>query len=836
MNWASRGNDHASRDTPVTRPGPRRAVRFPARRLPALATCIGIVASFILPAGFITPWFSDPGALFRALDYEGFPALGPVQQHYTAGRIDAAKVALHEYLTTRDTRPLHVFAGNLGAKAEADNIVNRIFTIQGKTFQINDSGNLTVNGRNVYNVKFHRNPDPDGDNEWIWLFNRGGAWMNALARVARGYLDAGNVSMGEYYAGALVDIFTLFLQNEPVGSSFSWRTIDSAIRIGNMLPSFDAIRDSEAFTPAFCFEYLSSLLQHGTFLFNYHKTRTNWAWIEANHLVMLAAYLPELLPSTTWLDECWAMLGRLVQESVYPDGGTNEQSMEYHMVMLGQLLDVLEYARYFPRVQAPAHLDLIGTRMGIFLVHNTMPDWRCTTYGHADVRDTRGRIGKTARVLPGRHPDIDYFDANGNPNVTRPAPRLNVGFPDTGVFVSRSAWNDPMALYSFFDGSPYGFGYHQNDDVLNVMLYGYGRRLVIDPGRYSYLTDDMSMYLRSAHAHNTVLIDGKGLFGVGATSTAWAAGRLGSSARARHSGFGAMMERELTFVNFRADPAGIPVNQSTTADAARYWLVSDFWHGTGQHEAWVHWQLPAHQPVLASSGPGHHAMTTDFASGNLATFAFGPWTRVENITGGDPAVHGKPYGHWSPEYNALEQATTYRFIGNTIGPSSWFTVLYPYGNGFSMDVAPVPHAVGSTTYDVNVHARPANVFAVTFPDGSVNLHVTMRQGHDPDIPIAFTYGGHDWVVRGTQASFHIPPGQSSPSQVLARSLRSLHIDGATWIAVEGSTITIDGGDLVYLSLGMDPCDGACTVIVNGTTLPQGNHSWEENCINVNLLG
>ncbi|MBN2151097.1 MAG: hypothetical protein JW839_06625, partial [Candidatus Lokiarchaeota archaeon] len=259
------------------------------KHLPALVIIAGICTGLVFPFLDVGDGMLAGSDIFDVLDYSR-PELAPVKQQLDAGNVSGAKAALHAWFVARTWQPMHPYSGNTGYRASADKTIARDFTISGVTHNIGTADRV-VNGRVVRGVNFHATPSEDM--EWTWQVNRGG-WMTALAITARGYFDALDNVTAEYYAEALVDLYTMFLDDEPVGAAFTWRTIDSALRISNLIRSFDLIKVTSAFTPEFCHRFLSSLVDHGQFLFNFHKVTTNWAFIEMTRLILLASYIPEV--------------------------------------------------------------------------------------------------------------------------------------------------------------------------------------------------------------------------------------------------------------------------------------------------------------------------------------------------------------------------------------------------------------------------------------------------------------------------------------------------------------------------------------------------------------
>lgn len=58
------------------------------------------------------------------------------------------------------------------------------------------------------------------------------------------------------------------------------------------------------------------------------------------------------------------------------------------------------------------------------------------------------------------------------------------------------------------DCGPLGAGGHGHYDHLSVELMGGGRRLVVDPGRYTYADTPWRQWFKGTAAHNTVTVDG----------------------------------------------------------------------------------------------------------------------------------------------------------------------------------------------------------------------------------------------------------------------------------------------------------------------------------------
>ncbi|MCL1891104.1 MAG: heparinase II/III-family protein [Coriobacteriia bacterium] len=85
-------------------------------------------------------------------------------------------------------------------------------------------------------------------------------------------------------------------------------------------------------------------------------------------------------------------------------------------------------------------------------------------------------------------------------------------YPEAGYFVYREFWNSDErprqdSIWCLFRAGCIS-RVHKHKDDLSFVLYGKGHDIFIDPGYYAYQKNDpLVAYLRSAKAHNTILVD-----------------------------------------------------------------------------------------------------------------------------------------------------------------------------------------------------------------------------------------------------------------------------------------------------------------------------------------
>ena len=189
-------------------------------------------------------------------------------------------------------------------------------------------------------------------------------------------------------------------------------------------------------------------------------------------------------------------MAALVVESVDTEGASNEQSIGY------QLYNYAQYER------ARRHLVACGlavpsaftrvARMPEFLAHATVAG--------RHVRPAR-RHGPAGRE--GHHGTAAEFAATAG--ASGPKPPTTVRRYAAGYLFARSGWGDVRP----FSGETYltmrfgpGVAFHGHPDGQSLTLSARGRRLLVDPGKYTYTAGAWKAFFESRAAHNVVVVDG----------------------------------------------------------------------------------------------------------------------------------------------------------------------------------------------------------------------------------------------------------------------------------------------------------------------------------------
>lgn len=218
-----------------------------------------------------------------------------------------------------------------------------------------------------------------------------------------------------------------------------------------------------------------------------------------NHALNQAIGLLEVgcvLHRAGWLDLAARRINGLVVESVDAQGVTNEQAIGY------------EYYNYNRYQIAAVRLKACGeTRSTLFSRIELMP----TFLGWATLPDRAyEQIGDTDAVVAHSIPGtLAEFVATGGVSGPRPAD----GFKTyrAGYAFGRSGWGDdrPFADETAFSVH-YGPGrrFHGHADGSSLMVYGYGSRLIVGTGKYSYSGGPFRTYFVGRSAQNVVTVAG----------------------------------------------------------------------------------------------------------------------------------------------------------------------------------------------------------------------------------------------------------------------------------------------------------------------------------------
>jgi len=238
----------------------------------------------------------------------------------------------------------------------------------------------------------------------------------------------------------------------------------------------------------------SGLLLHGWVLADPHF----YVW-HGNHALNQAIALLDIgcfLGRPGWTALASARIETLVTESIDSQGVSNEQAISY---------DLYDYERF--QIAEDRLLDC-GRRVSAeFARVDRMPDflgWATLPNGEYElIGDTRA---VHAADIPGTLAEYAATGGSSGPKPTRMFATFAAGYA-----FGRSGWGEtrPFADETAFTVR-YGRGraYHGHPDGGSLTVYGYGSRLIVGTGTYSYNPGPYRAYFIGRSAQNVVTVGG----------------------------------------------------------------------------------------------------------------------------------------------------------------------------------------------------------------------------------------------------------------------------------------------------------------------------------------
>jgi heparinase II/III-like protein len=432
-------------------------------------------------------------SLFAALDVDR-PGLESVKQSLADGNRVAACEALLDYY--RNGTSAKWLRGSLpepgaGTVAGAEPVLDDTFTFYTLTSKVprTATGGLDWHYRG-----------PNDDREWAWALNR----HSHLAKLLKAYQSTGNPTYVRSYDENIRDWVTSNPYPGRKSSTGPWRGLEAHFRVRRWAEGFYALQDSAELSPAARILLLSSIPEHAHYLRNFHADSGNWVAMEMNALAVAGVCWPEFREAQAWLDYAIETLSPEFASQVYPDGAQKELTSHYHLVTLANFEPFLQTVKRGGR-KLPDEFSKTIERMWNYTAYSMRPDGHGPLNNDSDLDNNRGRVLDRAKDLD--RDDWAYIATNGQ-RGKRPEGQPSVVFPWAGQLVTRSGW-EADAHWAFFDFGPMGIG-HRHWDKLHLSVAAFGRDLLVDSGRYTYVGGPFRDYFTGSAGHNLILVDGRG--------------------------------------------------------------------------------------------------------------------------------------------------------------------------------------------------------------------------------------------------------------------------------------------------------------------------------------
>lgn len=540
--------------------------------------------------------------------------------------------ALLEYYRNRNFHKWHHPLGvqpNTVNHSDADLLLKDTFTFQLVTEKV---PRLSDNHLN-WSYKGSQN-----DRQWAWFLNRHYHFIDLFIA----YQKTGNL---DYIFCLNHQIIDWILSSSPSTSRFTWaqwRGLEVAWRMNHWSSFFYRLQSVEAFSPAARILILSSISDHGYYLRHFHNWGANWLCREMNGLATLALFWPEFKQSQQWFKYAQDCLVREMSIQVYPDGVHKELTSHYHQVTMNDFQAFADLLRQSGQPIPPLFQKRLE-QMWNYLAYSMRPDGHGVLNNDSD-RDDNQAVVKQAAIAYKR-PDWTYIATNGN-SGQKPTGEPSTVFPWAGQMVMRSGW-DKQAHWAFFDMGPMGINYHIHNDKLHLSVAAYGRDLLVDSGRYSYVRSPYWHYFRGSAGHNVILVDGGGQ-NIG----------IREASRPLAENINYSISAELDYCQSRFEGGFMGVSGRVTHTRAvvylrdQYWVVVDQIFTNHPRQIDTLWHF---HPDCTVVNEADTVGSVDAGLGNLKIIPISTldWT-VNLVRGQENPVQG----WWSREYNHKQPNST----------------------------------------------------------------------------------------------------------------------------------------------------------------------------------
>lgn len=362
------------------------------------------------------------------------------------------------------------------------------------------------------------NAQRNEDEEWCFMLNR----MDYLNYL----ILAGLISKeDEYLLKGKALILNWIKQHPVIQSEPSTRTLDTGIRIMNMMETLPYIYSTHLLEE----DELALIMQSIDDQIHYLKdqylkkyTLSNWGSIQTCAILSILPLYKEHYVSDPIYQWAYEELSTQFQIQVYDDGMQWEQSTMYHIEVLNYGMKALYYQSIYG---IPVHpiLSKQVYALADALFYQVTPAYEIETFGDSDRANVQDVFTRAATLFSqpqwktAGYPRFDleslytfgceYADSYQRLKQQIPSSNVYDGI-DSGMYVIRSSWESDASFTMFTNGS-LGSG-HGHSDNQHISIYHKGIPILIDPGRYTYREDHpMRVELKSMHAHNGVIVDGK---------------------------------------------------------------------------------------------------------------------------------------------------------------------------------------------------------------------------------------------------------------------------------------------------------------------------------------
>ncbi|MBR5535467.1 MAG: heparinase II/III family protein, partial [Clostridia bacterium] len=469
---------------------------------------------------------------------------------------------------------------------------------------------------------------------------------------------------GSIFGEKLIDLMDAFATQKGYGYN---RTLETGERLNRWVDVLDALIDTPAvqnnpdkvcniisFMWGDCNSLATKDITNGSYWWSNWRIVANAGFYKANE------YFSEWKNYTTWRNKADYNVNYTLDLLFVDDMSFAEAGPAYAVWCVELFGDCVRMAELNGRPMDKTFTEKLryATR---FALESIYPDGYDTNIGDSNYKD-RMSVFADLDEYYGNDSIINAF-VNGEDEG---AEYFSSIYHDSNTMLMRNSWNPDEAVYLQFNNNP--FDGHAHPDSAAVVMYAYGKPLLVDSGRYSY-SNFNTIYndLRYASAHNTIEA-------VGASMSS-------------HSGAAKPLEYAVTNDVFdfattsQSGYSGVTHTRNVFFVKDGYSIVTDYVTGNQNREYRQNWHF---MPSSNAEMSGKVATTNFYNEANIVIANAGSDTAL--IRDG---FHSADYG--------LVAGAKYASYGKTGSDVKFDTVLYPTREGEVADVVVTDLAEGDNS-------------------------------------------------------------------------------------------------------------------------------------------
>lgn len=318
-----------------------------------------------------------------------------------------------------------------------------------------------------------------------------------LIDLVNAYKETNN----EVYLDKGMELIKDWVNKNPFDKTkMAWHDETTAERLMSWIYYFDAAR--KHLSDADIDFLLKNIQYHQDILSSddFYTKNSNHGMYQDQALLVSSDYLSTLPGESKYRELCLQRLNDYFTNIYSKDGVHYENSPSYHILVSTSLKTFGDYLLKTTPKEGQSYIDLFN-KTAKYSTFMLKPDGQQPQIGDASVGGVPSNLYDNQNYL--------YAATAGKMGV---APsETDAVFQDPGYAIFRDSWQlKDKATYLFFNAADKSNDHKHNDD-LSLWLYS-GGDVITEAGPYGYTYDDpFTQYGYSSFAHNTLIVDDKGL-------------------------------------------------------------------------------------------------------------------------------------------------------------------------------------------------------------------------------------------------------------------------------------------------------------------------------------